>query len=138
MVMRERELVARLREEAGLSLRAWRVLFGLTLPVATTGRGPHGGRGGAPFQVADHEQRRRLITAESPPTGDERWDSFLAALAEWLAVRTGTDVPAWVHDDGRSPAGSAGTRDDILLPCLADVGLFGPQLLPTFGGRFGG
>lgn len=53
------------------------------------------------FQVADTDRRRRMIAAGPPPTGDERWDAFVAALAEWLAVRARLTVPAWVYDKGR-------------------------------------
>ncbi len=36
-----------------------------------------------------------------PPTGDRRWDAFLAALAEWLAVRVSLPAPAWVDEPDR-------------------------------------
>ncbi len=36
-----------------------------------------------------------------PPTGDRHWDAFLAALAEWLAVRAGLPTPAWVDEPHR-------------------------------------
>jgi hypothetical protein len=42
-----------------------------------------------------------MITAKPPPTGDSRWDAFLAGLSEWLAVRAGLSAPAWVHDADR-------------------------------------
>lgn len=42
-----------------------------------------------------------MIAAEPPPTGDERWDAFLAGFAEWLAIRAGDPVPAWTHEDDR-------------------------------------
>lgn len=53
------------------------------------------------FQAADVDQQRRMIVAEPPRIGDARWDAFVAALAEWLAVRSGLEVPAWVHNDNR-------------------------------------
>lgn len=53
------------------------------------------------FQVASDDQRGRMIEAEPPPVGDPQWDAFLAALAEWMAVRSGTHVPAWVHKSAR-------------------------------------
>ena len=55
----------------------------------------------ARFGAADMAARRRMITAKPPPTGDGRWDAFLAGLAEWLAVRAGLPAPAWVHDADR-------------------------------------
>jgi hypothetical protein len=39
--------------------------------------------------------RHRLLAAEPPSTGDERWDVLLAALAEHLAARDGRGAPAW-------------------------------------------
>jgi hypothetical protein len=39
---------------------------------------------------------RLALLAEAPPgTGDERWDVFLAALAEHLAARDGHAAPSW-------------------------------------------
>jgi transcriptional regulator with XRE-family HTH domain len=53
------------------------------------------------FWAANAEGRRRMISAEPPPTGDARWDAFLGALGEWLAVRARMDTPAWVHRPDR-------------------------------------
>jgi transcriptional regulator with XRE-family HTH domain len=53
------------------------------------------------FGEADPATRHRMITAKPPPTGDSRWDAFLAGLAEWLAVRAGLPAPAWAHDTDR-------------------------------------
>lgn len=41
--------------------------------------------------------RRGLLAAAPPSTGDERWDVFLAALAEHLAARDGRGVEPWAH-----------------------------------------
>jgi transcriptional regulator with XRE-family HTH domain len=41
------------------------------------------------------DERAELLRAEPPTTGDERWDVFLAALAEHLAARDGRGVAAW-------------------------------------------
>ena len=41
------------------------------------------------------ETRVHLLAEEPPPTGDERWDVFLAALAEHLAAREGRSGPPW-------------------------------------------
>jgi len=47
----------------------------------------------------EHEhERARLLAQEPPPTGDQRWDVFLAALAEHLAARDGRGEPAWAED----------------------------------------
>jgi hypothetical protein len=45
-----------------------------------------------------HEPRERrldLLQEEPPPTGDERWDVFLAALAEHLAAKDDRRGPGW-------------------------------------------
>ena len=42
--------------------------------------------------------RRQLLVDEPPATGDERWDVFLAALAEHLAERDGRGVRPWAHE----------------------------------------
>jgi hypothetical protein len=39
--------------------------------------------------------RLALLTEEPAGTGDERWDVFLAALAEHLAARDGRAAPSW-------------------------------------------
>ncbi len=38
-----------------------------------------------------------LLAQEPAGTGDERWDVFLAALAEHLAARDGRGAPSWVE-----------------------------------------
>jgi hypothetical protein len=44
-------------------------------------------------------EARSALLAEAPgPTGDERWDVFLAALAEHVAARDGRPAPAWTED----------------------------------------
>lgn len=43
------------------------------------------------------DTRSALLTGEPSSTGDERWDVFLAALAEYLAARDGRGAPAWVE-----------------------------------------
>ena len=53
------------------------------------------------FHSSDRDARRRMITAEPPKTGDPHWDAFLAALAEWLAVRAGDPVPSWARNEDR-------------------------------------
>lgn len=45
-----------------------------------------------------HEPRERrldLLRDEPPPTGDEHWDVFLAALAEHLSATDGRRGPPW-------------------------------------------
>jgi hypothetical protein len=41
--------------------------------------------------------RLRLLDDEPGPTGDERWDVFLAALAEHLALRDHRRAPGWAE-----------------------------------------
>jgi hypothetical protein len=43
------------------------------------------------------ESRMALLEDEPPGTGDERWDVFLAALAEHLAARDGRGGPTWAE-----------------------------------------
>jgi hypothetical protein len=43
------------------------------------------------------ELRPELLVSEPSGTGDERWDVFLAALAEHLAARDGRGAPAWAE-----------------------------------------
>jgi hypothetical protein len=40
-------------------------------------------------------QRRRAIEAEPPETGDRRYDAYLGALGEHLALTSGLDRPEW-------------------------------------------
>lgn len=42
-----------------------------------------------------------LATAEPAPTGDQRFDALLAAIAEDLCVHAGQTPPQWVNDSGR-------------------------------------
>jgi transcriptional regulator with XRE-family HTH domain len=49
----------------------------------------------ARFESADAQTRHRMVAADPPSTGDERWDAFVGALAEWLTVRHGMDAPEW-------------------------------------------
>lgn len=41
------------------------------------------------------DRRLELLQEEPPTTGDERWDVFLAALAEHLAAKEGRRGPRW-------------------------------------------
>ena len=43
------------------------------------------------------DTRSALLEAEPAGTGDERWDVFLAALAEHVAARDGRGAPSWVE-----------------------------------------
>ncbi|MGH3901874.1 MAG: hypothetical protein ACRDTA_27185 [Pseudonocardiaceae bacterium] len=43
------------------------------------------------------DTRWGLLAAEPLGTGDERWDVFLAALAEHLAARDGRGAPSWAE-----------------------------------------
>jgi hypothetical protein len=47
------------------------------------------------FRWEPAETRHALLAAEPPATGDERWDVFLAALAEHLAAMDGRRGPGW-------------------------------------------
>jgi len=43
------------------------------------------------------DSRLALLQSEPLGTGDDRWDVFLAALAEHLAARDGHGAPAWAE-----------------------------------------
>jgi hypothetical protein len=53
------------------------------------------------FALASQGGRPRMLDEDPPPTGDERHDAFLGALAEHLAVRHGEPPPRWCLDPGR-------------------------------------
>lgn len=55
----------------------------------------------ARFETSDVEARHRMINAEPPAIGDARWEAFVAALAEWLAIRAAMTAPDWVHHADR-------------------------------------
>jgi hypothetical protein len=46
-------------------------------------------------------QRLRAIEAEPAETGDRRWDAYLGALGEHLALMSGQDQPEWTLAAGR-------------------------------------
>lgn len=64
-------------------------------------------------------QRAGLLATEPPSTGDERWDVFLAALAEFLTARDGRGAADWTA--GRRlavfwfPFNSAAARVDAIV-----------------------
>ena len=53
------------------------------------------------FRTAAPEVRQGMIEARPEPTGDPRFDAYLAALAEHLAVHHDLRVPEWVEEPGR-------------------------------------
>jgi transcriptional regulator with XRE-family HTH domain len=57
------------------------------------------------FERSGDDERRRMIAAAPPSTGDGRWDAFVAAVAEWLAVRGDVETPDWAHDPDRYLSG---------------------------------
>lgn len=50
---------------------------------------------GLVWQDASVSARTGLIADEPAPTGDRRWDAFLAAYAEHLAYHAGVPAPTW-------------------------------------------
>lgn len=42
-----------------------------------------------------------MLAVRPPPTGDARWDAFVAALAEWLAVSRARLAPDWAGERDR-------------------------------------
>lgn len=53
------------------------------------------------FQDADPDRRHALVITRPEPTGDERWDALLGALAEHLTFHDATEPPGWCTDDER-------------------------------------
>ena len=51
--------------------------------------------------LGDDRQRERAIAERPRPTGDQRHDAFLAALAEHLAAGTGIARPPWTSEPHR-------------------------------------
>jgi hypothetical protein len=49
------------------------------------------------YRWEPQDSRAELLAAEPAPTGDERWDVFLAALAEHLAAKDGRGAPSWAE-----------------------------------------
>ncbi|MGH3253376.1 MAG: hypothetical protein ACRDOI_45145 [Trebonia sp.] len=43
------------------------------------------------------ERRTALLEEEPAPTGDDHWDVFLAALAEYVAARDGRAAASWAE-----------------------------------------
>lgn len=64
-------------------------------------------------------ERAALLTDEPPSTGDERWDVFLAALAEHLAGRDDRGAPGWAAHRQLAvfwfPFNSAAARVDAVV-----------------------
>ena len=84
-----------------------------------------------------HEPETRrpgLLSEEPAATGDERWDVFVAALAEFLATRDGRGVAAWVHARGLKgswfPFDSPAARADALVHSPASFRARGIFLAP--------
>ncbi|MDQ3756479.1 MAG: helix-turn-helix domain-containing protein [Actinomycetota bacterium] len=108
------EMLGRIAEAAGMRLQLdarpdyAASLVGLGRSIAQ-GRTAHAGPGPVRmaaelvhrFRRADTGTQLRMITARPAPTGDSRWDAFLGALGEWLAVTAGLQAPSWTQDSGR-------------------------------------
>jgi len=64
-------------------------------------------------------ERVALLADEPPSAGDERWDVFLAALAEHLAIRDGRGGATWAADRRLAvfwfPFDSAAARVDAVV-----------------------
>lgn len=53
------------------------------------------------FRGSSRPGRIALIAEEPPSTGDPRFDSALAGMAEYFAAETGIAAPVWVNGSGR-------------------------------------
>ncbi len=79
-------------------------------------------------------ERAELLADEPPSTGDEQWDVFLAALAEFLAARDGRGAAAWAADRRLAvfwfPFNSAAARVDAVVHSPASFRSRGIFLAP--------
>lgn len=79
--------------------------------------------------------RAALLAAEPPSTGEERWDVFLAALAEYLAARDGRGVAEWARERRLSafwfPFNTAAARVDALVHAPASFRSRGIFIAPA-------
>ena len=79
-------------------------------------------------------ERAVLLAAEPPSTGAERWDVFLAALAEFLAARDGRGAAPWAADRRLAvfwfPFNSAAARVDAVVHSPASFRSRGIFLAP--------
>jgi transcriptional regulator with XRE-family HTH domain len=53
------------------------------------------------FRGSPRPGKIELVAAEPPPTGDQRFDAALAAVAEFFAAEGDIDVPDWVDREQR-------------------------------------
>jgi hypothetical protein len=53
------------------------------------------------YDKAPPASRPRMIAIEPPPTGDRRFDAFLAAMVEYLCAREFDEAPTWVNTPNR-------------------------------------
>lgn len=53
------------------------------------------------FYAAGAADRAALLAIRPEPVGDRRFDAYLAALAEHLAIRYDLPVPPWVNEPDR-------------------------------------
>lgn len=51
------------------------------------------------FVPAPAQVRSAMLAAPPPPSGSNRWDIFVCALAEHLAFHAEVDLPSWVDHD---------------------------------------
>lgn len=54
------------------------------------------------FTFEDDTAKAALLSARPDPTGSQRWDAFLAALAEHLAFHHRLPCPPWAQDAAHS------------------------------------
>ena len=65
------------------------------------------------FRHESREVRQQLLNEAPDETGDPRWDVFLGALAEHLALADEATVPAWACNPKHSWAGKAWFVSDL-------------------------
>lgn len=53
------------------------------------------------FMSSDRTTKQWMVNPEPPATQNKKWDAFLAALVEWLAIRAKIKPPPWVYEKSR-------------------------------------
>ncbi|MGH9064691.1 MAG: hypothetical protein ACRDZQ_07915 [Acidimicrobiales bacterium] len=53
------------------------------------------------WRAAHPDDRPGLVAEEPPPTGERRYDAFVAATAEFLCATSGVPIPRWTRQPHR-------------------------------------
>ncbi len=53
------------------------------------------------FWTSSRKSQKKMIGTRPPSTSSKKWDAFIGALGEWLAVEVKIPVPLWTREDSR-------------------------------------